>query len=431
MSKKLMVLVILLLVSVPAFAQVDTAWVTRYNGPENEDDVANAIAVDGSGNIYVAGVTGESWGGGPQEDYLTIRYYPNGDTAWVRRYNGPADSCDWVYAIAVDGSGNIYITGKTDGSGTYYDYATIKYYPNGDTGWVRRYNGTASSYDVAYDIALDSSGNICVTGYSDGAGTFADYTTIKYFPNGDTAWVRRYNGTGNGDDRAQAIAVDDSGNVYVTGDSWGGETDYDYATIKYYANGDTWVRRYNGPGNGEDGATAITIDDSGYVYVTGTSWGSGTNEDYATIKYDSSGNELWVKRYNGPGNGYDDANAIAAYGCDTVYVTGDSWGSGTGVDYATIKYYPCADTVCTAWVRRYDGPGHGEDHAYAIAVDTYGNVYVTGISDGGEENDDYLTIGYYSNGDTAWVRRYNGPGNGSDYANAIAVDGSSNVNVTG
>jgi hypothetical protein len=171
------------------------------------------------------------------------------DTAWVRTYDGPASSYDEAAAIAVDNSGYVYVTGPSLGSGTYYDYVTIKYYPNGDTAWVRRYNGPGNGDDEAFAIAVDGSGNVSVTGYSWVSGINYDYATIRYYPNGDTAWVRRYDGPGNGADEAFAIAVDGSGNVYVTGHSYGSGTNYDYATIRYYPNGDTaWVRRYNGPG---------------------------------------------------------------------------------------------------------------------------------------------------------------------------------------
>jgi len=104
---------------------------------------------------------------------------------------------------------------------------------------------------------------------------------------------------------------------------------------------EAWVARYNGPGNGTDYATALAVDSQGNVYVTGVSEGSGTGRDYATIKYDANGTQLWVRRYNGPGNGWDDAFALAVDRQGNVYVTGWSIGSGTGDDYATIKYVPC------------------------------------------------------------------------------------------
>ena len=99
-----------------------------------------------------------------------------------------------------------------------------------------------------------------------------------------------------------------------------------------------WVARYDGPDNYDDEAVAIAVDGSGNVYVTGRSDGSGTAQDYATIKYNSAGQQQWVARYDGPGGNDDVANAIAVDGSGNVYVTGSSYGSGTDRDYATIKY---------------------------------------------------------------------------------------------
>jgi plastocyanin len=415
------------------FAQtVDTAWVRRYNGPGNSDDYAHALAVDSSGYVYV---TGHSTGIGTGLDYATIKYLPNGDTAWVRRYNGPGNGNDEPYAIAVDGAGNVYVTGYSIGSDTYYDYATIKYHVNGDTAWVRRYNGQGDSTDYAYAIAVDDSNNVYVTGHSWGSGSGLDYATIKYHPNGDTAWVRRYNGPGNANDFAYAIAIDDSGNVYVTGYGCQHTTypnNRDYLTIKYYPDGDTaWVRRYNGPGDADDYAYAIAVDCSGNVCVTGYSYQLPTypyNPDYATIKYYSDGDTAWVRRYNGPGNSGDYALGIAVDDSNNIYVQGDSEGSGTSLDYATIKYHVNGDT---SWVRRYNGSADSIDYAGAITVDSSNNVYVAGWSLDSVTYFDYATIKYYPNGATAWVRIYNGPANGWDEVSAIAVDGSGNVYVTG
>jgi hypothetical protein len=431
MRNRVMFLAFLFIWMVPCFAQqpeVDTAWVRRYNGPANSSDCAFALAVDGSGNVYV---TGASFGSGTNADYATIKYLPTGDTAWIRRYNGPGNLADSALTLAVDGSGNVYVTGASSGSGTNADYATIKYLPNGDTGWVRRYNGPGNGNDFARALAVDGSGNVYITGYSSGSGTQEDYATIKYLANGDTGWVRRYNGPGNSGDFAWSLAVDDSGNVYVTGQSFGSGTDADYATIKYLPNGDTaWVRRYNRPGGFEgDYAYALAVDGSGNVSVTGSSVASGSSfADYTTIKYLPNGDTAWVRRYNGPGNSDDWARAIAVDGSGNVYVTGLSFGSGTGEDYCTIKYKPNGDT---AWVRRYNGPGNAGDDAHAIALDSYGNVYVTGESFGSGANYDYLTIKYDPNGYTLWEKRYNGPANYHDHSYAMILDGSNNVYVTG
>jgi hypothetical protein len=371
------------------YSNGDFAWVRRYNGPGNDEDIARAIVADGSGNIYV---TGESSAEFPHwKDYATIKYYPNGDTAWVRRYDGPTNNDDEAYAIAIDGSGNVYVTGTSIGPNE--DYATIKYHSNGDTAWVRRYD-CSGDIDGASAIAVDDSENVYVTGSSRDGDGYNDYATIKYYPSGDTAWVRRHSSLSLiGYAGANAIAVDVSGNVYVTGSSEGSGLTWDYATIKYYPNGDTaWVRRYNGPGNDDDYARAIAIDGSGNVYVTGHSIGIGTSYDYATIKYYPNGDTAWVRRYNGPVNGADYCFAIVVDGSGNVYVTGYSAVWYAFSDYTTIKYFPNGDI---AWVRRYNGMGNNDDYCYDITVDGSGNVYVTGSTYSGyETSSDYTTIKY-------------------------------------
>ncbi len=421
-------LVLLLLLVGPTFAEsVDTAWVRTYNGPGNNEEYVSATAVDGSGNVYV---TGYSKGSGTDYDYATIKYYSNGDTAWVRRYNGLGNLDDAANGLAVDGSGNVYVTGASYGLGTSYDYATIRYLPNGDVAWVQRYNGPGNLDDDAIAVAVDDSNYVYVTGNSKVSDTNWDYATIKYNPNGDTVWVRRYNGPANSYDMAFALTVDDSGYVYVTGYSQGIGTGYDFTTIRYTPQGDTvWVRRYNGPGNLDDYPSAIALDGSNNVYVCGYSYDAVTDNDYTIIKYYSNGDTAWVRRYNGMYNSTDNAYAMVLDHLDNVYVTGSSYTGDDNTGYATIKYNSEGDSL---WVRIYEGPGNGEDGARAIAVDDSDNIYVTGRSYGGSETgDDYTTIKYYPNGDTAWVIRYNSPANNTDAASALAVDDSCNVYVTG
>ena len=407
---------------------VQESWVARYNGPGNYTDDPTAIAVDGSGNVYV---TGES-SGQDAVGYATIKYNSAGEQQWVARYNGPGNGNDRANAIAVDASGNVYVTGESLGPGTGIDYATIKYNSAGQQQWVARYNGPANSDDYATAIAIDGSGNVYVTGTSsiDAASNF-DYLTVKYNSAGQEQWVASYDGPGNAFDLADAIAVDSSGNVYVTGESYGLDSARDYATIKYNSTGqEQWVARYNGPANYDDEARAIALDGSANVYVTGYSYGVGdVGPDYATIKYNSAGQQQWVARYNGGTRSDDYAKGIAVDNSGNVYVTGDSLGVGDlNPDYATIKYDSAGQQQ---WVARYNGPANGLDSAAAIALDSLGNVYVTGESGGQGTRNDYATVKYNSTGEEQWVVRYNGPANRDDQANAIAVDASGNVYVTG
>ncbi len=411
-----------------SLCQVSQEWVARYNNQGNGSiHKAYSLAVDGQGNVYV---TGRSFGSDTIYDYATIKYNSAGIQQWVQRYNGPGNGDDEAYSIAVDGFGNVYVTGFSVGSGTSYDYATIKYNSAGVEEWVQRYNGPGNSFDWANALAVDSSGNIYVTGFSVGSGTNNDFATIKYNSAGVQQWVQRYNGPGNSGDWANALAVDSSGNVYVTGSSWGVASWDDYTTVKYNSAGvEEWVQRYNGTGNEVDIAYSIAVDGSGNVYVTGWSWGGEQySSDYATIKYNSAGEELWVRRYNEQGSSTDRAYTLALDISGNVYVTGYCWFSANGPDYATVKYKPNGELQ---WARRYNGPGNGDDWAFSLAVDGYGNVYVTGRSDGIGTNYDYATVKYNTSGVQQWVQRYTLPGLGIDEGLAIKVDGKGNVYVTG
>ncbi|MCH8275593.1 MAG: SBBP repeat-containing protein, partial [Armatimonadetes bacterium] len=371
-----------------AFGQVQEEWVRRYDSPINGGDSADVLAVDSGGNVYVSGVS-EAPGTGL--DYATLKYDPNGNLLWARYYNGPGNTNDRVSDIAVDSAGNVYVTGFSRGSGTGWDYATLKYDTNGNQQWARRYNGPGNGDDRAFALVVDSAGSVYVTGQSLGSGTADDYATLKYDPNGNLLWVRRYNGPGNANDGAEGVVVDSAGDVYVVGGSTGSGTLGDFTMLKYDTDGNLlWERRYDGPGNGRDFAFALAVDSGGSVYVTGRS--DGTDWDYATLKYDTNGNQLWVRRYDGPGGGRDQANALAVDSAGSVYVTGLSVGSGTARDYATMKYDTNGNLL---WEMRYNGPGNETDEARALALDSAGNVYVTGDSQGGPATrQDYATIKY-------------------------------------
>ncbi|GAF95336.1 unnamed protein product, partial [marine sediment metagenome] len=202
---KTFLVVFLVLATSVASAKVHEVWVARYDGAGNSGDRANALAVDADGNVYV---TGQSRGTGYNDDYATVKYAPNGDTVWVRRYSGPGNYPDRANALALDAAGNVYVTGESYVSTRYYDYATLKYDADGNELWAARYNGPEDQSDIANAVAVDGSGNVYVTGYASCSGGSVDYATIKYDPNGDTLWVRFYGGAYNGEDYAYDLAVD-------------------------------------------------------------------------------------------------------------------------------------------------------------------------------------------------------------------------------
>jgi uncharacterized delta-60 repeat protein len=364
-------------------------WTNRYDGPRNLYDEACAVAVDGSNNVVV---TGYSTGTGGNYDYATIKYSSAGVPLWTNRYNGPENSDDYARAVAVDGSNNVIVTGYSYSSGgaSSFNYVIIKYSSAGMPLWTNRYNGPGYSFsdDRAEAVAVDGDNNVIVTGFS-----LYDYATIKYSSAGVPLWTNRYAGPANSLDYAYAVAVDGDNNVIVTGScSDGGDAD-DYTTVKYSSAGvPLWTNRYDGPASFYDDACAVKVDSDNNVIVTGTS--DGSYFGYATIKYSSAGVPLWTNRYNGLLDA--DAYAVAVDSDNNVIVTGTSSSSGGDTyDYATVAY---SSVGMPLWTNRYNGPGNSYDYAMAMAVDHSNNVIVTGSSYGIGGNYDYATIKYSSAG---------------------------------
>jgi hypothetical protein len=420
-----------------ASAQTSVSWTARQDGAGSGNDVATNLTIDSAGNIYVTGsVNGGSAGGFDGYDYETIKFDPDGNVVWSASYDGPNSSFDQPYAIGLDGDGNVYVSGTSTGPLTAPDIATVKYDANGNELWVRRYNGPGNRDDAAFDLVLDADGNVYVAGWSDGPGTGIngwDFITIKYDPAGNVVWEQRYDGPAGGGDRANALALDAAGNLYVTGRSRGVATYDDYTTIKYDPSGqEVWVARYSGTtGIGIDNALDIAVDAAGNSHITGYSDGTGAGPDgwdCATVKYDSAGNELWAKRYDGPGSKWDEGWQIVLDDAGNVHVGGGSVSGGNNWDFATLKYDSVGNEL---WVRRYDGPGSGFDEAFALALDAAGNVYVTGGSEGLTGSDDFATIAYTPDGTELWVARYDGPGSDLDDAYVVQVDGAGNLVIAG
>lgn len=423
----------------------------RFDVESNSSvDHATKIAIDDrSGAIYVTGAMGP-WG---NYDLITVALSgKTGALLWnglpeaMDRLDGTGKRNDGGSSIATDAADNVYVAGyatNTHGSQTDSDFAVIKL--DGLTGqrvWATFYNGSGSgASDAATDIALDTQGSVYVTGSSDkGVGTDSDYATVKYDRHGIQQWVVRYDGYALSD-AAAALAVDSAGNVYVTGTSYGNGTQSDFAIIKYDTHGNLlWVSRFEGPDS--DTAADIAVDSSGNVYVTGSCVGSSTNADFCTVKYDGVSGELrWVKRYNGPANLDDSAIAVAIMpGTGDVYVTGKSPGMSTAVDIATVAYrsdgsllWAGMPGIDAGGAARYSNEQlNDSDVSNGIAIDLAGNVYVVGYSTAAEVGPNYSILKYgRATGKQTLVATYNGTGNSYDFGTAVVVDALGDVYVTG
>jgi hypothetical protein len=422
-----------LLIWTPPQAQSQSAgWTNRFHGPLGGADHASALAISPDGTVFVSGTCN-----GTYHDYATVAYSSAGVPLWTNFYNGLGNGEDYVSGAAVDGSGRVFVTGFSQSASatlpSNFDYATIAYSSDGLPLWTNWYNGPSNGDDHARAIAVDGSGNVFVTGTSCADQNDCAYATVGYSNTGTPLWTNQYIGPGR-DHEATAIAVDRNGNVFVTGYSLGDTTSYyDIATVAYSGNGTPlWTNRYNGPGNSWDQGNAIAVDTNGNVFVTGFSIGAGgpnALKDYVTLAYSSAGAALWTNRYHGPGANDDVAQSITTDVNDDVIVTGQSYGSGTGYDYATIKY---SNTGVPIWTNRYNGPTNRNDYAYALGSDSAGNVFVTGSSlEATNFYSDYATVAYSSAGVPRWTQRYHGYGTFSDTSNALAVDRSGNVIVAG
>jgi len=400
--------------SQPLWIDPTLTWNTFLGG--NGYDYGTDIAVDANGNVYVAGWSNATWGSPVRAfsgyfDAFAAKLDANGNLTWNTFLGGSRYAEG--YGIAVDANGNVYVAGYSDGtwgspvrafSGNRDAYAA-KLDANGALTW-HTFLGSSGN-DDSIDIVVDANGNVYVAGYSNatwGAPVRAfsgdiDAFAAKLDSNGNLTWNTFLGGSS--DDHGYSIAVDANGNVYVAGASdvtWGspvrafsGGGGYDDAfSAKLDANGNLTWNTFLG-GSRSDGGYSIAVDANRNVYVSGYSnatWGSPVrafsgDSDAFTAKLAANGALTWNTFLGGSGD--DDGDDIEVDANGNVYVVGYSdatWGSPVRAfsgdsDAFTAKL---AANGALTWNTFLGGSGYAE--GYGIAVDTDGNVYVAGYSDG-------------------------------------------------
>lgn len=410
-----------------SYTQVQLDWAKKFVGSGNDN--AAAIAADNSGNIWICG--NNNWGYSTADMY-TVRYNSSGLQTAGYLYNSPYNNADQAKAIATDPAGNVYVCGKISLNASTSDIIVIKYNSSATQQWVAYFNTPQNWIDDAVAITTDAAGNVYMTGSVVKYEPFEyDYLTVKFNTSGVLQWYATYNGTANGVDMANDIAVDAAGNVYVTGLSSGQirkgrgdltfivSTGYDVVTIKYNASGtQQWVQRYNASNLNDEGK-AIGLDAAGDVYVTGLASASSSNQNAVTIKYNNAGAFLWQQTYAGPAGSHDFANDLAVDGSGNVLIAGGTFNSAGRSDVLAIKYNTSG---VQQWLSTYDAGSSYHDLGNKMALDDYGNMYIAGESAiPGVTSSDYITVKFASNGVRAWAARYNGPENGYDRATGIVV----------
>lgn len=343
------------------------AWNRTWGG--TNIDEGNGVAVDKNGNIYIVGDT-SSFGVGYGNAFLA-KYAMNGTQLWNQTWGGTDD--DEGNGVAVDGSGNVFIAGATSsfasGQGNYAAFLA-KYSTTGTQLWNKTWGGTGD--DEGHGVAVDGSGNAYLVGFTStgGAGGY-DAFIAKYSSSGSFQWSKTWGGTG--DNEGYGAAVDGSGNIYLAGfTNSTGAGGYD-AFLAKYSSSDTlqWSKTWGG--KGDDEGYGVAIDGSNNAYLIGftNSFGAG-NYDAFLAKYAGNGTQLWNSTWGGKGD--DEGYGVAIDGSNNAYLAGytNSFGAG-GYDAFLAKF---AGNGTQQWNRTWGGTK--DDFGYGVAVTSNGTTYLTG-----------------------------------------------------
>src|SRR5688572_10345190 len=246
--------------------------------------LGSSITVDGSGsNIYVSGsyYYDLTW----NRDFYTVKFNAAGDTVWTRRESGDIIGEHYATEVITDNEGNVIVSGTTKNIQDRDDITVVKYNSAGTRQW-KTVNNLSGQRDHIYDIVCDAAGNI-YGGCKKGHSVANDFAVQKYTPAGVIEWTKAYDGGGN--DALADMTVDNSGFIYVSGMTMVAGQDANSIVLKYNSAGDIlWQKQYNNSTlNMGDQARDMVLDNSGNVIITGL-----TNTNAATdalvIKYSQS-----------------------------------------------------------------------------------------------------------------------------------------------
>jgi len=410
-------------------AQIEMQVSDIFNTKRKQNDYIVSSKVDRYGNMILAGNTEVNDFQDKDyvdRDYLLMKYDLNGKLLWSRTYDG-FSRLDTLRSMCLDDQGNIYVTGASLGNDFRLNALTIKYSKDGEILWVVRDKDVVNSSSAGIDIAVDKDQNAYVTGWCDENDIY-DCMLIKYNSRGKILWKKKTNGSANSNDEGFAIDVSQNGKYIFMGGVLSETQGYhNYFFSKYDSDGSLkWLTTYDGTGNARDYVTDIVCDVNGNVYGTGISQGDGTEFDITTLKLSNSGSILWIKRYNGPGDGDDWANIIRLDKDNNVYVAGgieevtfhDSSDLKFRNDAALIKYN---SDGFFQWIGLYQGPNHFHDCIQWMDFDSEGNIYTAGrtCKNGYSASDDIHTMKFRKDGTREWVKIYDGIENNADYGSNI------------
>lgn len=333
-------------------AGLDDAWVAKYNSDgtilwkkqfgTSQAEQATDIVVDGSGNSYLTGFTngnladGSSNAGG--RDAWVAKYDPDGDRVWIEQLGSLKD--DEAQSVAIDSAGNVYITGFTEGNLAgdrpgAKDVWLAKYDKDGNLVWTKQFGSTDN--DLAYGITVDNANNLYLTGFTNGnldgreAGKY-DSWVAKYDTDGNNLWLETLGS--DTQSYSRNIAVDGNGNVYITGiEEEGDNTSFDAFLAKYSPEGSLVWKQQLASSDKWDSSYAVAVDDSGKIYISGYTAGTLAEENAGSFdawvaQYDSNGTKLWTKQL---GTAAEDSSlGVQVDNSSNVYISGYTAGNLAG-----------------------------------------------------------------------------------------------------
>jgi uncharacterized delta-60 repeat protein len=330
-----------------SLVKYDSSGVEQWSktwGGTGFDEAYGIDVDDNNGDIYIVGGSNSTGFTAGNSDQTLVKFNSSGVEQWTKTWGGNGN--DIAYAVKVDSSSNIYVVGNGDSTGLTaggLDQTLVKYNSSGVEQWSKTWGGTGS--DSAWALELDDVGNIYVSGETNSIGFTAggiDQTLVKYDSTGVEQWTKTWGG--NGTDAGYGVVLDASGNIYVSGTS--SSTGFtaglaDQLLVKYNSSGvEQWSKTWGGTGN--DFAVAIGIDGDGNLYTTGYATGAGLavgGVDVSLVKYNSSGVEQWTKTWGDAGN--DLARGLILDSTQTnVYIVGQNDSTGLtagGFDQNLIK----------------------------------------------------------------------------------------------
>lgn len=410
----------------PVFAaDVRQDWVRESALDQGDRLSRSLVRTDPSDNVFLISTSGKA--------YVVQKYDKNGNALWSASYGGSSDACS-PRAAAIDASGNLYVTGQCRDSQSRFAVVTLKYGPEGNLLWPAKYEETVNVFAAALDV--DASGNAVVTGFREHAASGMDFVTIRYDAAGSQLWAAVYDagkfqdatwGYIASNDYPAAVGHDDAGNIYVHGTIRVHPANYpttQYATLKYDSSGrQLWASSFSATGD-RDGWSRMLVDPQGNVYVIGRS----------LIKYDTYGTQQWAKGYDAaacfipsdaaftPRGNIVVTGSGASYDCFTGLTSQDIW-----LQYFTAQYNTSGNLLWSSTYVEYN-----DARSVALTVDSAGNTYVTGSV--GTSPDKINTIKYDSSGKHIWSMQYQPSAANNTRmmtARSLAIDTKGNVYAAG